>query len=543
MTTRDSHPKLNDTLRKKAEGRLRKAGSAGKPLPKDNVLDLIHELEVHQVELEMQNEELRRSQSELEQSRKKYFDLYDLAPVGYVSLDRDTRIQEINLTGADLLGASRGQLKGRRFALLVDPGQFPDFQRFCRQIFETGRREDMVLRLSPAIKPGATVLLSGVAIQDAQGDLKSCQIAVTDISARLAAEQWRERLIETSQDALIAIDGQARVALFNPAAEKIFGYSAGEILGQKVETLMAEPYRSEHDRYISRYQASGEKRAIGKIREVTARRKNGEIFPIELSITEIGANEEPRYAAFIRDVSERANLQSQLVERTRLATMGETAAQIAHEIANPLNGMAMGIELMQRQVAPLGEPALVESLARIGREVGRLKSLVFDFRDLSREPQYSRRPLSLNTLVEELCALHKPVYQARGIQVEVEMEPDLPLVFADSDRIKQVLLNLCKNAGEAMAESGTLTVRAFHSAGYVKIEVRDTGSGIPANMNVFDHFKTSKEGGSGLGLVIARQIVASHGGTLTYTSELGKGTSFFVALPVLRPSTQGALRN
>ena len=191
-----------------------------------------------------------------------------------MSLDRDGCIDEINLSGADLLGTVRGKLKRLRFMRFIEPPQYQEFDRFCGRLFETGRREEIVLRLCPPSKPVVTALLSGIA----PGDLESCQVAVTDISARVAAEQWRQRLIETTQDALIAIERQARITLFNPAAERIFGYSAAEILGQKVDTLMAEPYRSEHDRYISSYEASGKKRAIGKIREVTARRKNGELF-------------------------------------------------------------------------------------------------------------------------------------------------------------------------------------------------------------------------------------------------------------------------
>jgi two-component system sensor kinase FixL len=349
------------------------------------------------------------------------------------------------------------------------------------------------------------------------------------------------RLIETTQDAVVAIDHGARIVLFNGAAERIFGYGAAETIGKKINMLMAEPHRSEHDRYIADYERTGERHAIGKVREFAARRKNGEIFPIELSVTEIGASDEPRYAAFMRDVSERAKLQVAVIERTRLATIGETAAQVAHEIANPLNGIAMGIELLDRQLPAATDADVRATLSRIEREVSRLKHLLFDFRDLSREPQYNRRPLFLNGIVEELCAVQRPVCESQGIKIEVEMEPELPRVVADDDRIKQALLNLFKNAEEAMPGGGTLTVRGYRSASDVNLEVRDTGCGIPANVDIFRAFKSDKVGGSGLGLVIARQIVAAHGGTLTYTSTVGKGTSFVLSLPALSiaPTAEG----
>jgi len=534
-----SETKKKAALRARAEKRLRDWGSGANWIPKDDVLELIHELEVHRVELEMQNEELRRNQSEIEGARKKYFDLYDLAPVGYLTLDRGGQIREINFTAAEILGRPRRYLKGSRFARFVDSPLRDDFYRFCRRLFESGKHEEMTLQLCPREKATVVALLSGVAILDGEGNRNLGQVAITDITARVAAEHWRQRLIETTQDAVIAIDSGAGIVLFNSAAERIFGYAAAEIIGQKVNVLMAEPYGREHDLYIARYERTGEKRAIGKIRQVAARRKNGELFPIELSVTELGENDEPRYAAFIRDVSEKAKLQADLLERTRLATIGETAAQIAHEIANPLNGIAMSVELLERRLLSTSDASAQTTLKRIANELSRLKALLFDFRDLSREPKYSRRPLSLNALVEELYALQKTVCESQGIQVEIEMEHGLPLVLADGDRIKQVFLNLCKNAEEAMPHGGTLTVRGFQSEDRVILEVRDTGDGISADRDVFRPFESTKAGGSGLGLVIARQIVASHYGNLTYTSTVGKGTSFFVSLPVLPPAPAG----
>ncbi|MGE5215435.1 MAG: PAS domain S-box protein [Chloroflexota bacterium] len=531
MTGRQSSTKKTAALRKQAEKRLREWGTAGKSIPKNNVLELIHELEVHQIELEMQNEELRRSQAELEAARKKYVDLYDLAPVGYVSLDRAGCIRGINLTGADMLGRTRRYINGLRFTSFVEPGRQDDFNRFCRQLLESGKREELEIQLQPAKSPPLVALLSGVVIRDAEGNSHLFQVAMTDITARVAAQRWRRQLIETTQDALIAIDSRAQITVFNGAAERIFGYAAAETIGKKVNMLMAEPYRREHDQYIARYERTGEKRVIGKIREVTARRKNGEIFPIELSVTELGENDEPRYAAFIRDVSEKAKLQADLIGRTRLATIGETSAQVAHEIANPINGIAMGIELLDRQLPDTTDPGVRATLNRIEREVDRLKHLLFDFRDLSREPKYTRRPLSLSAVVEDLCGIHEPVYESHGIKIEVEMEPGLPLVYADEERIKQVLLNLCKNAEEAMPDGGTLTIRGYRSEGNVILEIRDTGCGIPADMDIFRPFKSDKDEGSGLGLVIARQIVTAHAGTLTYRSTVGTGTSFFLSLP------------
>ena len=519
-------------LRERAEKQIKESAHIAKALPRDDILKLIHELEVHQVELELQNEELRRSQSEIEVSQKKYFDLYDLAPIGYVTLDRNGLVREINLTGAELLGREKRYLMGSRFARFICQSDQDNFHKFHRRLFESGGHEGVELRLAPGQKQPAEVLLSGVAIHDSEGNLRVCQIAMADVTSQKRAENWLRKLIETAQDGVISIDRTGHIALFNPAAEKMFGYSAAEVKGKKGNILMVEPYASEHDAYIARYEQTGERRAIGKIRAVAARRKDGEIFPIELSVNEVDGSDEQRYVAFIRDMTEKAQLQAQLVEKAQLAVIGETASKIIHEIANPLNGMFMNIQLLERRVASAGDEVVTTSIKRIGNEVSRLKNLLYDFRSLSRPETYDLRPTALADIAREVCALESAAYAAKGIRVELAMDPGLPLVLADREKLKQALLNLCKNAEEAMPEGRTLTVRLRASDGKVILEVCDTGIGVPEGLNLLEPFATTKPLESGLGLVMARQIVACHRGNLSYVREPGKGTSFSLALPV-----------
>jgi signal transduction histidine kinase len=231
-------------------------------------------------------------------------------------------------------------------------------------------------------------------------------------------------------------------------------------------------------------------------------------------------------------VTEKARLQAQLVEKAQLAVIGETASQIIHEIANPLNGMFMNIQLLERRVAPATDEVVTTSITRIGNEVSRLKNLLYDFKSFSRPETYDLRPTALAGIVREVCAIESAAYAAKGIRFELEIDPDLPLVLADREKLKQALLNLCKNAEEAMPKGGTLTVRLRASDGKVNLEVCDTGIGVPEGLNLLEPFATTKPLGSGLGLVIARQIVAGHHGELSYTSEAGKGTSFSLVLPV-----------
>jgi PAS domain S-box-containing protein len=361
---------------------------------------------------------------------------------------------------------------------------------------------------------------------------------------RAEEELRRERdfaksLIETTQDAVVSIDRHGCIVLFNPAAERIFGYSTAEVLGQKVNLLMPEPYASEHDGYIARYEQTGDPRVIGRIRTLAARRKNGEIFPIELSLTELGADEKARYGAFVRDISKTVRLQEQLIERERLAAIGTTAATFAHEVGNPLNSMYTTVQLLERRLARQGvlvDDKVVTPLRNLLSEMKRLTALLEEFRALARRQKLTPRPTSLATLVAGLLAVESPLYASQGIEVEQVFPPDLPPVVADAEKLKQVLLNLCKNAVEAMPQGGKLTVQAQNSGRQVRLEVSDTGVGIPAGVDIFAPFTTTKPQGTGLGLTIVRQIVAAHRGMLTYHSVPGQGTTFTLLLPI----SQGA---
>lgn len=346
---------------------------------------------------------------------------------------------------------------------------------------------------------------------------------------------WLERLIAATQDAVLSIDRTGHVVLFNAAAEQIFGYARNEVIGQKVNMLMAEPYQSEHDGYIARYEQTAEAHAIGRIRAVTARRKSGELFPIELSVTEIREDKVVRYAAFIRDISEKNRLHAMLVESERLAAIGSTAAKIGHEIANPVNGMSLTIQLLEQRLARipdnLGAPAL-GTVRRLKDETSRLQTLVRQFATISRREKYDLRPTALPNLISEIIAMQAPYLAHKGIQVENTIASDLPLVSVDCDKIKQALLNLIKNAAEAMPGGGKITIAAFAIDDAVVVEISDTGAGIPLDIDAFEPFVTTKKEGTGVGLVIVRQILTAHAGKISYRSKPGEGTTFRVELPL-----------
>jgi two-component system sensor kinase FixL len=363
----------------------------------------------------------------------------------------------------------------------------------------------------------------------------------SEISVRVQAEQaarrdgdWLRSLIQTSQDAVVSIDRQGQIVLFNPAAERIFGYTADEVAGRKVNILMAEPYAVEHDSYISDYQRTGKARAMGQTRLFLAKRKNGEQFPIEVSLTEVAADESVPYAAFIRDVSERSRLQAQLIESERLAAIGITAAKIGHEIANPLNGMYLTIQLLEQRLAKELAGANGQIRANIKKlrdEIARLNQLLQQFRALARREKYDFRTLHLADLIDDLLTVQQPLCASLGIEIECHLEPDVPPLPADRDKLKQAFLNLLNNSMEAMAAGGKIEITVSASSDMVNIRIADSGPGIPADIDIFQPFATTKNYGTGLGLVIVRQIITAHHGTISYSSQPGKGTIFVISLP------------
>jgi two-component system sensor kinase FixL len=325
------------------------------------------------------------------------------------------------------------------------------------------------------------------------------------------------------------------MVIFNPAAERIFGYAQAEVLGQKVNMLMAEPYASEHDQYIEHYEQSGEKRAIGRIRTVAGKRKNGEIFPIELSVTQVASGADVNYAAFIRDVSEKAKNLRDLAENTRLASIGATVSKLTHELGSPLNGMYITAQLLERLVnkpGSLPDAKISSTVNSLYREIQRLNSLLIEFRSISRAERFEFKPISLTELIGEVLSLEQPHYINRGILINQLVPSDLPSVIADADKLKQVFLNLCNNAVEAMPNGGELTLRAASDDHRAVIEVADTGAGIPEGVDIWAPFVTTKSAGTGLGLMIVQNIVMAHQGTIEYASEVGRGTTFRLTLPL-----------
>jgi len=359
----------------------------------------------------------------------------------------------------------------------------------------------------------------------------------------VAREAHLKSILDTVPDAMIVIDPQGIIQSFSTAAERLFKYTADEVIGKNVKMLMPQPYRDDHDSYLKRYAETRERRIIGIGRVVVGERKGGATFPIELSVGEVRSSKKTFYTGFIRDLTERQStearlqeLQSELVHISRLTAMGEMASTLAHELNQPLSAIANylkgGVRLLQdrsdeesRMTRDALEKATAQAL-RAGQIIRRL-------RDFVSRGESERRPENLSKLVEEASAL--ALVGVKDVRVRFELDSAADQVLADKVQIQQVLINLMRNALDAMSNSDRreLTVRSGLIAdGIVEIRVADTGSGIsPENAShLFQPFFTTKLHGMGVGLSICRTIVEAHEGRISVEPLPGGGTVFCFTL-------------
>jgi PAS domain S-box-containing protein len=345
-------------------------------------------------------------------------------------------------------------------------------------------------------------------------------------------EQFR-LLVESVRDyAIYMLNKDGVVITWNSGAQRIKGYHPEEIVGKHFSCF----YRPADIKAGKPKRSLQTAAADGRYEEENLRvRKDGSIFWASVVITALYNSEGQLdgFAKVVRDITERKQTEQLLRERDRLAILGTTAAVFAHEIGNPLNGLSTSLQILSQMLhGSSQDPLFVETLDLSLQELQRLTALLNDYRAFARPQSVEVQPADLRQIFDEVLAPTIKYYNQRGIKVELDFEQNLPLIPVDPEKIKQVILNLCKNAVEAMPDGGILKCKGYQKANRVILEVVDTGTGIPKDLEVFQLFKTTKPEGTGLGLPIVEQILSEHRGTVNYISELGKGTTFIVSLPL-----------
>jgi two-component system, LuxR family, sensor kinase FixL len=373
---------------------------------------------------------------------------------------------------------------------------------------------------------------------------KRREVAATAADSLRAREAHLTSILETVPDAMIVIDEHGNIQSFSTAAERQFGYAPEEVIGRNIKMLMPSPYREQHDSYLARYLATGERRIIGIGRVVVGERKDGSTFPMELSVGEMKSINRPFFTGFIRDLSERQQtearlqeLQSELMHVSRLTAMGEMAQALAHELNQPLSAIANYMKGSRRLLEERtdGESAIIRNaLDKAAEQSMRAGQIIRRLRDFVARGETERNIESLSKLMEEASALALVGAKEHGVRVRFHFDPAADLVLVDKVQIQQVILNLIRNAIEAMDQSPRreLTISSKRSDEMALIEVADTGSGISEEVaaHLFQPFITSKAHGMGVGLSISRTIVEAHGGHIIAEPNPGGGTIFRFSL-------------
>lgn len=364
----------------------------------------------------------------------------------------------------------------------------------------------------------------------------------------LANEERLRTLINTAVDGIITIDGQGIVTSFNPAAEKIFGYEMTEVIERNVKMLMPTPYQGEHDNYLRRFLETGEPRVVGIGREVEGRRKDGTLFPMELTLSEMHLGQGVAFTGIARDLTEAKRLEEQARISHSLRTIGRLAGSVAHHVNNRLQVVRSNMELLENSVGD--DPKTRRAMERIDGAIDRIAPVMEQMLSFSSPDKEGMADLDLNPLLRELMPLVEVVL---GVDIILETHIGESPILVHGNRIllKDAVLQLCTNAKEAMSGQGVLSLSVSSFApdgsfgeahpwckpgGYGVIGVRDGGKGMSTETlrTVYGpgHGRSTTEQESRLGLTIVRSVVGRHGGGLTVESALNQGTDVRLYLPL-----------
>lgn len=360
-------------------------------------------------------------------------------------------------------------------------------------------------------------------------------------------ETAQDALMDAFIEAIVVMDENGRIERFNQAAIDMFGMTAEEAIGADVSALMPEPDHGKHAGYIDRYLSTRNPHIIGIGREVTARKKDGTLFPVHLAVGEVGWQGTVRFIGMIRDLTDdklaeerRLRQHTDMITASRLTTMGEMAAAMAHEINQPLAAIATYASAAERllEAGPENIDDVKSALARIKTQSHRAGNIIRKLRSFVRPDSASLVAADLKATIEEISALAELDARANNISLTIEIADRMPGIVADGLQIQQVILNLLRNGIDAMTDTEPAN-RILELHGYisgpdeVRIDVIDQGHGISDDVaaNLFTPFYTTKAGGMGMGLAISQTIVKSHGGTLGFENNPGGGTTFYVTLP------------
>jgi PAS domain S-box-containing protein len=482
----------------------------------------------------------------------------DTAVDGVILIDSDGLVQVFNPACERLFGYRADEVIGKNVKLLMPAPYRDEHDAYLENYRRTGIRKIIGIgrQVVGRRKDGTTfpMDLSVGEAKDLDGssfvgiihdltDRERAQRAVLEGAARLKA------VFDTAVDGIILIDGRGIVLMLNPACERLFGYTAREVIGQNVKLLMPEPYRGEHDRYLENYRRTGEAKIIGIGREVVGRRKDGSTFPMGLSVGEVKDDGgESAYVGIVNDLTDRKRTEEQLVQAQKMETVGQLSGGIAHDFNNLLTVIIGNADtLVDTLKARPDLRELAEMVVTAGERGAELTKRLLAF---SRRQVLQPIAFQPNALIENMARLIRRTLR-EDIEIKTSLDSLVPAAYADRAQLESALLNLSINAQDAMPDGGRLTISTslaeldaayqrdhpeVRPGSYVVIAVTDDGHGMPPEIRarVFEPFFTTKEvgKGSGLGLSMVYGFIKQSNGHVSIYSEVGLGTTIRLYLPV-----------
>jgi two-component system NtrC family sensor kinase len=488
--------------------------------------------------------------------------VFDSIPTRIALLDRDRRYRYVNREYIEFAGLPADRIIGHTIPEVLAEEAFAPFypqgeRALAGEIvpwegwldYRQGRR--YVQRICVPLRDADGAVDGYFIFNRDLTELKQSELALAEqLAARTASEALNAAIIASALDCVIAIDEAGKVVEFNPAAEQTFGYRRADVLGRSIGELIVPPaLRQRHADGFARHLAGGQSHIIGRRIEIEGMRASGEIFPVELTVTEVSLPERRLFTAHLRDLTAARAADAEILRQRealhqseKMAALGSLLAGVAHELNNPLS-IVIGNALMLSEAAETSAPELAERALRVQSAAERCGRIVRSFLAMARQRETQQRPVALHELVEG--ALHLLAYGLRssGIMVEQDVSRDLPKLLCDPDQMQQVLINLLVNARQALEDQPQprqVTIAAYADGETIELAVSDTGPGIAEEIRarIFDPFFTTKPigAGTGIGLGVSRGIVEAHGGTLTL-APTDRGARFLVRLP-LRQANQ-----
>ena len=541
-----------DELRLGAETQLRGNASQAGSCVMGDVVPQSHELQILQIELEMQHLELVKARDEMEKSLEKYTELYDLAPVGYFSLDRDGTFLSANLTGADILGVRRSCLAGRHFSEFLAAADRQAFRDFLGLVCASPGEE--ACEISLLVEENIELKVQIEARSAVSG--QECRIVLIDMTERRLSEaavrDSEERvygLAEMAGDAIIMLDEAGTVTFCNTAAQKMFGCAdAGDPDRAFQPYLIPEEILTAVNLAFARFRAPGSLPSNGMMTEVVALRNDGTKSILELSVSVRKLQGACHAIGILRDMTERKDLEARRLQKQKMESVGLLAGGIAHDINNILCVIG-GYATLAEMNLPEGDP-LVDHLKQIAAAADRGGTLTRSLLDFSRVQPVSMLQVDVRETIENLRSFLGKMLGA-DILLQTSCCEAALTVSAGPGQIEQVLTNLASNAGHAMPRGGAISITAqlahldsgfveshgFSKPGaFVLISVTDTGVGMDSETaaRIFEPFYTTRQPGegTGLGLALVYSILRQLDGYIKVSSRPGVGTTFTVYLPL-----------